>query len=155
MFCLLVSCRPRPPRSRSTPSGRLCPNWETSTSTMPLARLTGPTGEPGEHLCYFFFKPTFKAVFISSASSSPVVPWWEWIFLRRPPASWWRRSSTTLLWLWRNLRDPSWPSSEGEKLVKMHPVFSFTSLVFAVHCEAQLPDKKSLLNLQVMYRNRC
>lgn len=49
-----------------------------------------------------------------SSSSSLPAPWWEWIFLRRLPASWWRRSLTTSPWLWRNLRGPSWPSSEGE-----------------------------------------
>lgn len=44
-FCLFVSLRPRPPSRRSTPSGRLCPNWETFTSTTPSARPTEPTGE--------------------------------------------------------------------------------------------------------------
>lgn len=41
IFCF----RLRPLKSRSTPSGRLCPNWERFTSTTPLAQLTEPTGE--------------------------------------------------------------------------------------------------------------
>lgn len=44
------SLRPRPLRGTSTPSGRLCPNWATSTSTTPSARLTEPTGERCAHL---------------------------------------------------------------------------------------------------------
>lgn len=71
---LRLSCRRRPPRSRSTPSGRLCPNWETSTSTTPSARLTGPTGEPGEHLWYFVLQTHFQThlhrlSFLSTSSS--------------------------------------------------------------------------------------
>lgn len=46
LFISRVLCfRLRPLNSRSTPSGRLCPNWEMFMSTMPLARLTEPTGE--------------------------------------------------------------------------------------------------------------
>lgn len=117
LFLSLCLLRPRPPSRRLTPSGRLCPNWETFTSTMPSARLTEPTGEPryggdgtvkSEISDWIFFNSS------RSSSSSLPAPWWEWIFLRRLPASWWRRSLTTSPWLWRNLRGPSWPSSEGE-----------------------------------------
>lgn len=41
----ILCFRLRPLKSRSTPSGHLCPSWEMFTSTMPLAQLTEPTGE--------------------------------------------------------------------------------------------------------------
>ncbi len=124
---VFVPLRRRRPRSRSTPSGRLCPNWETFTSTMLSAPLTGPTGEPpvctqswsvkdrntdvcDNFLCSFLPPDPL----LSSSSSSVSAPWWEWIFLRRRLVFWWRRSLTTLPWLWRNPTGPSWPSWEGE-----------------------------------------
>lgn len=45
VFVFSCLSRRRQPRSRLISSERLCPNWETFTSTMPLGRLTEPTGE--------------------------------------------------------------------------------------------------------------
>lgn len=45
------SARPKQPRSRLIPSEPLCLNWEMSTSMMPSAQHTEPTGRFTGHYC--------------------------------------------------------------------------------------------------------
>lgn len=77
------------------------------------------------NIWWIFFHPLFllPLFFLLLVFLSPA-PWWEWICLRRRLVSWWRRSLTTLPWLWRNLRGPSWPSSEGENSSTIHQVWT-------------------------------